>query len=114
MAPWCVVLSQLPLVDTKMNIIGKKEFNDDDDFWADHDENCHGQYRDLIDEPDYAGGFSWSCCDRPGDDDGCKSTRHRTKANEVVCDEADNAATNNKRKAEEEIPNSRVGGRRGK
>ncbi|KAL3420541.1 hypothetical protein PVAG01_06986 [Phlyctema vagabunda] len=32
---------------------GRKVVNDDDDFWADHDEDCHGIIEDLMDEPDY-------------------------------------------------------------
>lgn len=61
--------------------IGKKEYYDDDDFWADHDEDCHGYIDNLVDEPDYAEGFKWSCCDALGNDEGCKSTKHKAEVN---------------------------------
>ncbi|KAE9377470.1 hypothetical protein N431DRAFT_434721 [Stipitochalara longipes BDJ] len=62
---------------------GEKEADWDGDFWADHDEDCHGRIDDLIDEPDVAEGFKWSCCQEFGDNEGCKSTRHKAAVNEV-------------------------------
>lgn len=57
--------------------LGDQEVDWDGDFWADHDERCHG----TIDTPEmrkeYPEGFVWSCCDEPGDADGCKTSRHR-------------------------------------
>lgn len=58
--------------------IGKREYCDDDGFWDDHDDDCHGDPWDLIDEPDYADGFAWDCCDRKGSEEGCKQTKHKT------------------------------------
>jgi hypothetical protein len=46
------------------------------DFWADHYDTCDGSKEDLVDEPDYAGGFKWSCCDRRGDAIGCVAREH--------------------------------------
>jgi len=73
----------------------------DGDFWADHDPDCHGEYHDFEDDSDYVEGFIWSCCDKPGDDVGCKSTKHKSKTNIVV---GPASALSKKRKAEEEIP----------
>ena len=62
---------------------GDKEVDDeaqrsdgDMDFWADHDEDCHGIEEDLADEPEFAGGFIWSCCEQRGDADGCRAREH--------------------------------------
>jgi hypothetical protein len=63
--------------------IGEKEVDWDGDFWADHDENCHGQIDSFVDDPDYADGFSWSCCNEPGDNEGCKSTKHTAPINQI-------------------------------
>ncbi|EAT80976.1 hypothetical protein HBH56_164350 [Parastagonospora nodorum] len=56
---------------------GEQEVDWDGDFWADHDERCHG----TIDTPEmrkeHPEGFVWDCCDEPGDAAGCKTSRHR-------------------------------------
>lgn len=56
----------------KENIAGSLEVNDEEDFWADHDEDCHG----IIDSTDskisYPEGFKWDCCDQPGDAEVCR------------------------------------------
>jgi hypothetical protein len=62
---------------------GEKEAYHDDDFWADHDEDCHGDIDNFIDDSDYAEGFKWSCCDELGDNEGCKSTKHKAAVNEI-------------------------------
>jgi hypothetical protein len=46
------------------------------DFWADHDDNCHGIKETLHDHPDNAGGFVWSCCEQRGDADGCQAREY--------------------------------------
>ncbi|KIW31559.1 uncharacterized protein PV07_03196 [Cladophialophora immunda] len=56
---------------------GEKELDFESDFWADHDPNCHGDPDSFIDDPDYAEGFLWSCCDEEGGAEGCERTRHR-------------------------------------
>ena len=58
---------------------GQKEVDYYSDFWADHDENCHGTFESLIDDAEFAEGFTWSCCERLGDDKGCKSTKHKAE-----------------------------------
>lgn len=53
--------------------------NDEGDFWADHDEDCHGDPDILIhDDPDgtFQEGAIWSCCDKDGFHKGCVKTRH--------------------------------------
>ena len=72
------------------------------DFWADHDVDCHGPYESFEDDPDFAEGFIWDCCDKPGDDEGCKSTKHKAKVNLVVPTPLPVLAPSKKRKTEEE------------
>ncbi|KUJ12176.1 uncharacterized protein LY89DRAFT_738793 [Mollisia scopiformis] len=80
---------------------GEKELYDDDDFWADHDEDCHGRMEDLDDDSTYAGGFKWTCCEKLGDSEGCKFTKHQAPINTI---KRVAASTGQKRKAEEELP----------
>jgi hypothetical protein len=79
-----------------------KEAYHESDFWADHDENCHGPYDAFKDDSDFAEGFTWDCCDRPGDDEGCKSTKHKANVNLVVPAPPPVPAPSKKRKAEAE------------
>ncbi|KAL6821370.1 hypothetical protein V8C40DRAFT_250193 [Trichoderma camerunense] len=62
---------------------GELEVNDDDDFWADHDEDCHG----IIDtdemREEFPEGFRWSCCDKSGEAAGCRWARHQTDPSNV-------------------------------
>ncbi len=56
---------------------GELEPDYDSDFWADHDENCHGTIDSDFCRKKYPQGFLWSCCDEPGDDEGgCTTGRH--------------------------------------
>ncbi|KAF2622643.1 hypothetical protein BU25DRAFT_351820 [Macroventuria anomochaeta] len=56
---------------------GDDEVDEEQDFWADHDEDCHGE----IDTPEmrklFPEGFRWTCCNKLGNDKGCKITPHR-------------------------------------
>lgn len=65
-------------------ISGRLEVDDENDFWADHDEDCHG----TIDTPEmreeYPEGFFWTCCDKLGTDEGCTRGRHRAAADTRV------------------------------
>jgi hypothetical protein len=90
------------------SIIGEKELYHDDDYWADHDPNCHGDPESFIDDDDFAEGFQWTCCDQPGDNNGCKSTKHKAAVNIIIVDELPEAMTGRKRKADEELPNPRI------
>lgn len=58
---------------------GDKEVDYESDFWADHDENCHGDPEDFVDDPDFEGGFLWSCCGEIGSAKGCVVSRHVPK-----------------------------------
>jgi hypothetical protein len=53
-----------------------KEVDYDGDFWADHDEDCHGQIDGFVDDPDYAEGFIWACCEEYGNALGCTFSKH--------------------------------------
>lgn len=52
---------------------GYLEVNDDDDFWADHDEDCHGTIDTDWMRHEFPNGFLWDCCDQPGDAKGCET-----------------------------------------
>jgi hypothetical protein len=57
--------------------IGELETDDEGDFWADHDEDCHGRIEDLREE--FPEGFIWSCCNaRGGESDGCEIGHHQS------------------------------------
>jgi hypothetical protein len=59
--------------------IGYKTLDGMSDFWADHDERCHGICSSFIDDPDYVEGFMWSCCENAMDERGCKRGAHKLK-----------------------------------
>jgi hypothetical protein len=84
---------------------GRKEAYYDDDFWADHDEQCHGDIDALVDEPEYMEGFKWFCCGELGDDEGCKATKHKSGSNIIVKKPTRHAPVilSRKRKAEKEV-----------
>ncbi len=46
------------------------------DFWADHDENCHGiiDSRELQEE--YPEGYKYECCGQENKTPGCSTGRH--------------------------------------
>jgi hypothetical protein len=56
---------------------GSQEVDEDGDFWADHDERCHGTIDTDEMREQYPEGFVWDCCDEPGDAIGCRVSRHR-------------------------------------
>jgi hypothetical protein len=76
-------------------------------MWDDHDPDIHGRYSDFEDDPEYSTAFTWSCCEKEGDDEGCKSTKHKADVNIIVLKPVvvpqPPAATAKKRKASEEI-----------
>lgn len=49
----------------------------DSSTWDDHDERCHGPYDSFENDPTYAEGFIWQCCEESGDHPGCKKTKHK-------------------------------------
>lgn len=56
--------------------VGEKEVDYDCDFWADHDEECHGGFESFVDDPDMASGFMWSCCQHDIEAEGCAMIDH--------------------------------------
>ena len=55
----------------------RKDVNLDSSVWDDHDTNIHGNHSDFEEDEWYADGFSWPCCDRPGNNRGCIASRHK-------------------------------------
>lgn len=62
---------------------GEKELDYESEFWADHDERCHGPMKSFFDDPGYADGFIWDCCQESGSNEGCKFTKHKAAVNEI-------------------------------
>lgn len=53
---------------------GEREVDYVSDFWADHDDDCHGPKENFEDElPE---GFLWTCCEQRGDVVSCQIGRH--------------------------------------
>ncbi|KAF2220970.1 hypothetical protein BDZ85DRAFT_283871 [Elsinoe ampelina] len=55
---------------------GELEVDWDGDFWADHDEDCHGTIDTEDMREENPEGFKWDCCDEPGDAEGCQVGEH--------------------------------------
>ncbi|PMD36423.1 hypothetical protein L207DRAFT_637519 [Hyaloscypha variabilis F] len=87
------------------------QVNNEDDFWADYDEPCHGYIDDLMDELDFQDGFKWSCCDELGDAEGCKWTKHKSDLDVIapkpVLRPQAAPKSKTKRKAEEGVKGSK-------
>ncbi|KAK7756636.1 hypothetical protein SLS62_001473 [Diatrype stigma] len=58
-------------------MVRELEVDDDNDFWADHDEDCHGTIDTDEMREEFPEGFFWNCCDKPGTAEGCTRGRHR-------------------------------------
>jgi hypothetical protein len=56
---------------------GETEPDYDGDFWADHDEDCHGEIDTDDMRKDFPEGFIWSCCEKSGEEKGCRVSVHR-------------------------------------
>lgn len=56
--------------------VGVKTVDYASDFWADHDERCHGSMDSFVDDPDYEDGMIWSCCENALDEEGCERGKH--------------------------------------
>ncbi|KAI9149029.1 hypothetical protein HJFPF1_11074 [Paramyrothecium foliicola] len=55
------------------------EVDEEGDFWADHDEDCHGEI-DLDElRKEYPNGYIWSCCDQKGSQPGCRKHPHKSR-----------------------------------
>ncbi|KAH6603185.1 cytochrome p450 [Trichoderma cornu-damae] len=55
---------------------GDMEVDWDGDCWADHDEDCHGAIDTEEMREEHPSGFFWNCCDRSGEQEGCRLGRH--------------------------------------
>ncbi|KAK0624199.1 hypothetical protein B0T14DRAFT_426372 [Immersiella caudata] len=60
---------------------GEMEPDYDSDFWADHDERCHGTIDSDFCRSEYPEGFIWTCCEKGGDEEGCRMSRHVSDPN---------------------------------
>lgn len=56
-----------------------KMVDESSDFWADHDESCHGAMDSFEDDPAYEDGFMWECCEKGIGEEGCERTNHVIK-----------------------------------
>ncbi|KAI0425932.1 hypothetical protein F5Y09DRAFT_334562 [Xylaria sp. FL1042] len=56
---------------------GFMSWDDKSDFWADRDDDCHGDRdsKELMEE--YPEGYIWSCCEQSGVTIGCTSGSHQ-------------------------------------
>lgn len=78
--------------------IGELEPDYESDFWADHDENCHGTINTDEMREEFPDGFEWTCCEQLGSAPGCKLGRHesnpeKSKKGKYVSDSEDNIGT---------------------
>jgi hypothetical protein len=65
-----------------------KDVDDNPEFCAPLLINGLGPSESTVDDPDYAEGYAWDCCGQLGDEQGCKSTKHRAKSNLLVITQA--------------------------
>lgn len=63
------------------------------DFWADHDENCHGTIDSDFCRKQYPDGFVWDCCDKVGTEPGCRFSRHQSDPAKNKRHELDDSAS---------------------
>ncbi|PNP56209.1 hypothetical protein THARTR1_03734 [Trichoderma harzianum] len=66
---------------------GELEVYEDDDFWADHDEDCHGIIDSDEMREEFPEGFKWSCCNETGEAKGCQRGRHQADPDNLVLDD---------------------------
>jgi len=85
-------LSDLPLEKYKIP-------DEDHPIWADHDEDCHGTYDSFENDPRYAAGYLWGCCEGKITEEGCMSTRHEASATYVPPSKPATQSPDKKRKA---------------
>lgn len=59
--------------------IEETEVDYDGDAWADHDEDWHGTIDSEEMRREFPEGFIYPCCDKNGESEGCKTSRHIEK-----------------------------------
>jgi hypothetical protein len=66
--------------DTKSCVYhpGGVVIDNEGEHWWDLGEDCHGDIWSLMDDPDHADGFMWSCCEGPLDNPGCNKRWHES------------------------------------
>jgi hypothetical protein len=87
-------------------VLGELEPDYDGDFWADHDERCHGTIDTDIMREDCPDGFIWDCCDKLGSEPGCRKGYHESnpdkKCEYYESGSEDNGTSENGSEKEEE------------
>lgn len=51
------------------------------ELWDDWDEKCHGDIENDENWEEWPHLWRWHCCERPGNDGGCKVSLHRPEIN---------------------------------
>jgi len=64
-------------VGMRLMTLGELEVDDTEDFWADHDEDCHGEIDTPEMREEMPDGFRWTCCDKLGGRKGCTKGKHQ-------------------------------------
>jgi hypothetical protein len=67
--------SVAPLLNRNLGVM---EPDYDGDFWADHDEDCHGIIDSNEMREEFPDGFVWTCCDKLGSEPGCQVGQHQS------------------------------------
>jgi len=55
---------------------GEREADYESEHWIEWEEERDGKISSLVDDPDHAEGFIWSCCEGAGDELGCVEGVH--------------------------------------
>lgn len=68
---------------TSCLLLVEQEVDEESDFWADHDPDCHGDPLDdsLMNDPVYADGYIMGCCGKPPYEPGCVVSWHKPSVN---------------------------------
>ncbi|KAI8629521.1 hypothetical protein F5Y19DRAFT_433302 [Xylariaceae sp. FL1651] len=91
---------------------GELEVDHSSDFWADHDEDCHGEIDTVENRVEFPEGFIWNCCNKMGHRSGCTRGRHNAlsgqrgrygdKPGTVFADDQESSTENEQGSQEEE------------
>lgn len=63
----------------RRGVVGKKERDDESEFWDDYEEWREGPVEDTEDKSDYGDGYKWSCCEAGGNERRCVRGPHEGK-----------------------------------
>ena len=78
------------------------EMETDDAEWPDHDEDIHGIIDSEESRKEYPENFTWTCCGRRGDEQGCARSRHSLSRKEYGGYSADEGDSEESDEEEEE------------